>query len=91
MTMQTINSKLSAYAETVNFIDELKKEAETLKAEILAFMESQNLTELNGTEHKATYKTIISKRFDSKALEKVNPALYNEFVKETETKRFNFK
>lgn len=91
MTMQTINDKLSAYAETVNFIDELKKEAETIKAEILEFMESKNLTELNGTEHKATYKTIISKRFDTKAFEKANPDLYNDFLTETESKRFNFK
>lgn len=91
MTMQTINATLSAYAEKIRFIDELKAEAEKDKAEIIAYMEKNGLTEINGAEHKATYKTIISRRFDQKALEKAAPEVYNEFIRETESARFIFR
>lgn len=91
MTMQTINATLSAYAEKIRFIDELKAEAEKDKAAIIAYMAENGLTELNGAEHKATYKTVISRRFDQKALEKAAPEVYNEFTKETTSTRFVFK
>lgn len=91
MTMQTINATLSAYAENVRFLDELKKEIETQKAEIIEYMKASGLDTINGSEHIARIQTVTQNRIDTKALQAARPEIAAEFTRETTQQRFTFK
>jgi len=53
-------------------------------------MTAAGLDTLTGSEHKATYKTVVSSRIDTTALKKDLPDVANKYTKTTETKRFTF-
>lgn len=43
-----------------------------------------------GTEHKATYKAVISSRIDTTALKREQPGVAAQYTRATETRRFTF-
>jgi len=63
---------------------------EALKDEVKQHMTAAGLDTLTGSEHKATYKTVVSSRIDTTALKKDLPDVANKYTKTTETKRFTF-
>lgn len=85
-----INAKLKAIAQYRLMEDEAKKEREALETEVKDYMTSNALTELIGDEHKATYKEVISSRFDSKAFGKDHADLYEAYKKPSTSMRFTF-
>lgn len=85
-----INETLQALAEYNRMKEELDAEIETLKDALKTYMAENNTDTISGTEHRATWKTVKSNRFDSAALKADAPELYAAYVKTSETKRFMF-
>lgn len=86
-----INAKFKAIAQYKLMEAEAKREREALEAEVKAYMTENNLPELIGDEHKATYTEVISNKFDSKAFKAAgHEDLYKAFTKPSATMRFTF-
>lgn len=69
--------------ETVAIIDGLKDELKNI-------MRAQNTEVLQGTEHKASYKAVISSRIDTTALKKDAPEIAAKYTRTTKSRRFSF-
>lgn len=69
--------------ETAAIIDELKDELKNI-------MQAQNTEVLQGTEHKASYKAVISSRIDTTALKKDAPEIAAKYTRTTKSRRFTF-
>lgn len=67
---------------------ELEAQAEEARNEIKEVMLSNNLEEMNVDVFTVRYKPVVTSRFDSKELKKVNPALYAKYIVESETMKF---
>ena len=85
-----INETLQALAEYNRMKEEIDAEIETLKDALKAYMQENNTDTIIGIDHKATWKTVKSNRFDSAALKKDAPELYASYTVATENKRFTF-
>ena len=68
--------------------EELAAEIETAQDEIKAEMFAQNTDTLTGDDFKITWKEVKSSRFDSVAFKKTHEELFNQYQKETVSKRF---
>ena len=91
MDRKEINAKFKELAELKMMADEISAEMESIKDELKEYMTEAELTELIGDEHKATYKEVISNKFDSKAFKAAGHAdLYEAFRKPSTTKKFTF-
>ena len=91
MDRQTINAKFKELAQYKLMEAEAKAAKEAIEAEIKAYMETENIESLIGDEHKATYKEVISNRFDSKAFKAAgHEDLYKAFTKPSASMRFIF-
>jgi len=75
------------YRENKRMIEELEAMNDALKASIIDLMGGSD-THVEGSA-KATYKAVISSRFDSTGFKAAYPALYAEYSKTTNYKRFN--
>lgn len=67
----------------------LQAKAEQLQDEIKAVMLEQDTEELRAGEYKIRYALITSNRFDSKAFKVAYAALYEQFTKQTTSRRFS--
>lgn len=65
---------------------ELKKREDQVKE----LMTSSGIDTLIGDEHKATYKEVISNRFDSKAFKADHADMYEAYKKPSASMRFTF-
>lgn len=74
------------FRENKRLIEELETYNDTIKANIIALM-GDNDTMIQGAA-KATYKTIVSNKFNSKAFKAEHTELYNRYCTETVSKRF---
>ena len=85
--IDTIMRELAQYArlqeETTAIIDGLKDE-------LKAIMQERNTDTLTGTEHKASYKAVVSSRIDTTAIKKELPEVAAKYTRTTETRRFTF-
>lgn len=86
-----INTIFKEMAQYKRMIEEAQAEYERLADECKAQMTADGIEELVGDEHKATYKEVISNRFDSKAFKAAgHEDLYKAFTKPSSSMRFNF-
>ena len=85
-----INAKFKAIAQYRLMEEQAKAEREILEAEIKAYMTESGVAELIGDEHKATYKEVISSRFDSTAFKKDHADMYESYKKQSSSMRFTF-
>lgn len=91
MNRAEINEIMKTIAEYTRMVEEAQKVVDENKEVLKAYMTEQNITELFGDEHKATYKEVVSNRFDSTAFKKAGYAdLYKEYQKPSTSMRFNF-
>lgn len=85
--IDTIMRELAQYTrlqeETAAIIDGLKDELKTI-------MQERNTDTLTGSEHKASYKAIVSSRIDTTALKKDAPEIAAKYTRTTKTRRFTF-
>lgn len=90
MDMKVINEMFREIAEYRLLEEQAKAEREAREAEIKAMMSEAGVETLIGDEHKATYKSIVSNRFDSTAFKKDYADMYKEYQKPTSSMRFTF-
>lgn len=74
------------YRENKRLIEELKDYNDTIRAQILELMGDKD-TMIQGAA-KATYKTVVSDRFNSKLFKEERPDMYKAYCSEMTTKRF---
>lgn len=88
--MNDINNLFAMLAGYERIADETQALINSLKDEIKEYMENNNTDTVIGTEHKATYKSVYSERFDSKLFKACYPDMYSKYTKKVESKRFTF-
>lgn len=69
--------------------EQLKDEITAIQDEIKAVMLEQDTEELRAGGFKIRYALITSNRFDSKAFKATYAALYEQFTKQTTSRRFS--
>lgn len=74
------------YRENKRLIEELEDYNDTIRAQILELMGDKD-TMIQGAA-KATYKTVVSDRFNSKLFKEERPDMYKAYCSEMTTKRF---
>lgn len=88
MGTMEINAKVQELKELETLQKEIEIEMETIKDQLKTEMSRRNTEELNAGVFKVRYKSVTSKRFDSKAFKTSHEDLYNAFVKESKSMRF---
>lgn len=88
MSIDMMNAKVKELRELRRMADELAGEIETIQDEIKAHMTEQNTDTLNGLDWRITWKNVVSKRLDGKALKAAMPDVVEQFTKESVSKRF---
>jgi len=91
-TIDEINATMKELAEYTAMKEELTAQIEALQDEIKGYMAETGVDEVVGENgEKATFRSVVSNRFDSTAFKKSDwGVLYKEFCKRTEYKRFTF-
>ncbi len=90
MDRKEINAKFKELAELKMMEEEIKAEKEALEKELKEYMESSAIDTLIGDEHKATFKEVVSNRFDSTAFKKDHADMYKAYQKPSASMRFTF-
>lgn len=88
MSTNEMESKIRELRELRRMADEIAAEIETLQDAIKSEMTARNTDTLTGTDWKVTWKAVTSKRFDSAAFKKTHGELYEQYTKETTSRRF---
>ena len=86
---QEIERKAHELKELKRMAEELAAEIETIEDELKEYMKEEEVEQMIVGEYKITYKTVISNRFDSTSFKKAMPEIAQQFIKQTETKRFS--
>ena len=89
MSINEITSKIENIKTLQTMIDELTAEMEAAKDEVKAEMTAQGVEEMTVSCFKVRYKEVASNRFDSTAFKKTNADLYEQYCKQTVSKRFS--
>lgn len=66
----------------------LEEQAEAIKTELRADLESKGVDELKTRNFLIRWKEIVSNRLDGKALKAALPDVYSQFTKQTSCRRF---
>ena len=91
MNKNEINALFKEIAEYRILEAEAKAQREAAEAKAKEIMEAEGIDTLLGDEHKATYKEVISNRFDSKAFKDDGyEDLYKAYQKPSASMRFTF-
>ena len=86
-----INAIFSEMAQYKAIIKQAEAELDKYETEIKARMTACGTDEILGSEHTATYKTVITNRFDSKAFKADGyEDLYKAYQKPSSSMRFTF-
>lgn len=91
MNRESTNKMMAEIASMRMLKAEAEAELKKLEDELKAIMEAEGIEELVGDEHKVTWKSVTSSRFDSTAFKKAgHEDLYKEFSKPSTSMRFTF-
>ena len=85
-----INAIMTELAQYKRLQEDATAIVESLTDTLKQYMTDNQLETLKGTEHKATFKTVISSRIDTAALKQALPDIAARYTKTTEIKRFTF-
>jgi predicted phage-related endonuclease len=88
MTNKTIDSKIMTLRALEAEQKRLAEEAEAIKTELKAELETLEVEELATDHYTIRWKEIISNKLDSKALKAAMPTVYEKFCKTSTSKRF---
>lgn len=88
MSMNELNQTAKELLELKRMKEELEAEIETLTDRIKSVMVDRGEEVLTGDGWKASWKNVISSRFDGKAFKADHADLYTEYSKQTTTCRF---
>jgi predicted phage-related endonuclease len=85
-----IDEIMKELAEYTRMNEEITAHIDGLKDNLKSYMMENGVDTLTGTEHKASYKTVISSRIDTTALKREAPDIAAQYTKTTESRRFTF-
>ena len=88
MSERMILNRIKKLMELEEQMKSLQQQVDKLKEEIKADMEVKKQEEIKAGNHVVRFKTIVTNRLDSKALQSSLPDGYKQFVKQTESRRF---
>ena len=88
--MKNIDIIMGELAQYTRLQEETAAIIDGLKDELKAIMQERNTDTLTGTEHKASYKAVVSSRIDTTAIKKDLPEVAAKYTRTTETRRFTF-
>ena len=88
--MKNIDIIMEELAQYTRLQEEAAAIIDGLKDELKNIMLAQNTEVLRGTEHKASYKAVISSRIDTTALKKDAPEIAAKYTRTTKSRRFTF-
>lgn len=88
MTNKTIEAKAKEIKELLRMKEELETEIASLQDELKAELTERSTDELIAGEYKIRYKAVTSNRFDTATFKVKYEELYNQFVKQTTSRRF---
>lgn len=89
--MKDINETMRELAEMTEMLEETKAIIEGLQEEVKAYMTAEGVDEvLTDNGEKATWREVISNRFDSTLFKKDFSDIYQEYTRKTAYKRFTF-
>lgn len=88
MSTMDLLAKVRSLKELETLISEAQAEFDSIKDELKAEMTSRNTEELDVDVFKIRYKTVKSNRFDTTAFKSTHKELYDQYVKQTESRRF---
>lgn len=89
MSTKEIESKVTELKELKALQEELQAEITALEDTIKAEMIKTGSDTLQAGIFKVLYKTVITNRFDTKAFRATHGALYEQYTKQTESRRFS--
>ena len=88
MSMNELEQKVAQLRELRRMQDELAAEIAATEDELKAYMTANNAYTLHGPSFKITWKEVTSSRLDSKALKAAAPTIWEQFTRQTTTRRF---
>lgn len=88
MSTKDLTAKVRSLKELEALIAEARAEAESIKDELKAELINRNTEEMSVDVFKIRYKTVKSNRFDTTAFKSTHKELYDQYIKQTETRRF---
>lgn len=88
MSINEMDNKVNELRELRRMAEELQAEINAAQDDIKAYMDSQGVDTLTGTDWKVTWKDVTSSRLDTTALKKVLPDVAKRFMKSTTSRRF---
>lgn len=88
MSMNELNTTARNLMDVRAMIAELEAEAEALTDKLKGAMVERGTEAIQGDGWRATWKNVVSSRFDSKAFKADNPDLYGQYSRKTTTTRF---
>lgn len=83
-----ISEVIKEIKEYQDMQEALKIEIEKLKAEVIEYLNENEIDEYMCEDGKVTYREVISSRFASTEFKKVHADLYEAFTKKTSSMRF---
>ena len=84
------NAIFKEMAQYKLMIAEAERELKIREEQIKELMTSTGVDTLIGDEHKATYKEVVSNRFDSTAFKRDHADMYESYKKASTSMRFTF-
>lgn len=90
MCNATMNQHMQELAKLRTMRAELDQLITAEEEALKAFMTTNELSELIGEEHKATFKLITSSRIDTTAFKKAFPDIAARFTRSSSSMRFTF-
>ena len=88
MSERMVINRIKKIRELQGQVDALMAEIDRVKGQIQDHMTQQGVDELDAGGFVVRWKTVITKRFDSKAFKAAHEALYNLYTKQSESRRF---
>lgn len=89
MSANEMTAKVRELKELKAMAEELAQEITAIEDAIKAELTARNAEEMTVDVYKIRWKTVITKRFDSKAFKAAHEALYNQYTKQSESRRFS--
>lgn len=88
MSMNDLETKVAQLRELHRMQEELAAEIAATEDSLKAYMTEKGTDTLHGPSFKITWKEVASNRLDSKALKAAAPTIWEQFTKQTTTRRF---
>ena len=88
MSMNEMESKVNELRELKRMADELAGEIATLEDSLKAHMTAAGADTIEGSTFRISWKEVTSSRLDSKALKAAAPTIWEQFSKQTTSRRF---